>query len=69
MRNPQFVRVRTSGEQQVQPVVEEFALRELQLQYGRETGLKFFVDLARGQAKCASIRGPYMIEIRGDPLT
>ena len=63
-----FVRVATSGDCQVDSITDELALRFLQKQYGEETGLQFFVNLACGWAKCASVEGPYMIEYRGAHL-
>lgn len=63
----QYVQVYTNGVCREVPLSEQMALQLLQGQYGRETGLRFFVELARGISKCASV-GNSMIEFRGDPL-
>jgi len=62
-----YVRVFTGAEPREQALDDGFALTLLQQQYGEETGLRFFINLAAGKSKCASV-GPSMVEFRGAPI-
>ena len=64
-----FIQVWTSDAANVrtEKLSDRMALGLLQDQYGETTGAQFFVNLARGVAKCASV-GNSMVKFHGKPL-